>query len=300
MFTHPAIRPCLIVAVIGLSPLTSQAADEWTTTLGAQAVAGAYNGADQRDRLSVYGLSLSADYLERAGFSLGLTHSGVKGKNGAADIKQNAAFASSRMHMTPDGLQGRLSLRLDLHAIDNDDATRNTDSVYALAPQVSYLSYDKQRYYDLGYARSIYKNSLSLNQFTPTLGIGFNDGADWLQFRAWFIKSSNAARSQGKTSTSALETKWTHWLGSNPAGIDNIKAGLVVGERIYTVDGDAGSVANLSDIHRGGFNLGAEWKLGKDAALLAMIGRDRFRNADLTPADDYSLNYVYLWLSGQW
>ncbi|MDP2832891.1 MAG: hypothetical protein Q8Q28_06285 [Pseudomonadota bacterium] len=290
----------LLGMVCCLSTGTASATGEWTSTLGAQGIYGSYSGALQRDSLTGYGLVFSSDYLERGGFSLGLNHSDVKAQAGVANTKQNALFASGRIHSTPDSLPGRLTWRLDLHAIDNDDATRNSDEVTAIAPQVSYLSFDKRRYFDLGYARSSYQNDLSVNQWTPTLGFGLNDGADWLQLRGWFIDPSNTARAQGKGSTSAVEMKWTHWLGANRAGIDNVKASLVAGERIYAVDGDAGSVANLSDIHRGGASLGAEWKLGKAASLLALIGQDRFRNASLTPVDDYTLNYAYLWLSSRW
>jgi len=276
------------------------AAGEWTSTLGAQAIYGSYSGADQRDALSGYGLLLSSDYLERGGYTLGLNRTDVKAKGGVADTKQNALFASGRTHFTLGKLPGRLTARLDLHFVDNDDATRNTDEVTAIAPQVSYLSFDKRRYFELGYAHSSYKNNLSVNQWTPTVGIGLNDGADWLQLRGWLIDPSNPARAQGKDSTTALEMKWTHWLAANAARIDNVKVGLVAGERVYAVDGDAGSVANLADINRGGLSLGAEWKLGKTSTLLAMIGQEQFRNASLTPVDDYALNYAYLWLSSQW
>lgn len=287
-------------AVCCLATGMATAAGDWTTTLGAQVIYGAYSGALQRDSMTGEGLVLSSDYLEQGGYTLGLNHSNVKAQGGVTDTRQNALFASGRTHFTPDKLPGRLSVRLDLHVVDNDDATRNTDAVMAIAPQVSYLSFDKRRYYDLGYARSSYQNNLSVNQWTPTAGFALNDGADWLQVRGWLIDPSNPARAQGKDATAALEMKWTHWLAANFAGIDNMKLGLTAGERIYAVDGDAGSLSNLADINRGGLNLGAEWKLGKTSTLLAMIGQDRFRNASLTPVDDYTLNYAYLWLSGQW
>jgi hypothetical protein len=241
---------------------------------------------------------LSGDYLEKGGYTLGVTRSNIEGKAGTADLGQTALFASGRMNFTPDKLPGRLTARLDLHAIDNDDASGDTDGVRVVAPQASYLSFDKRSYVDLGYARSTYRNDLSVNQWTPTLGIGFNGGADWLQFRGWFIDPSDVARAQGKDSTIALETKWTHWLAPNMFGIDNLKASLLLGERIYAVDGDAGSVANLADIQRGGASLGAEWKLGRSGKLLMQLGQDRYRNETL--ADDYNSNYGYLWLSTQW
>ncbi len=292
----------LVRTTLGMTSLllagTACAAGEWSPSLGAQAAYGAYSGSQLRDSFSSYGLILSSDYLEKGGLTLGLNHTDLAAKGGAQNIRQNALFASGRIHATPDKLAGRLTARLDLHAIDNNDTSRDSDSVTAIAPQVSYLSFDKKHYYDLGYAHSSYKNALSVNQWTPTVGFGLNEGTDWVLLRGWLIDPSNAARAQGKSSTRGLEAKWTHWLAANAARVDNVKLGLNLGERIYAVDPDAGSVANLADIQRGGFNLGAEWKLGQGMSLLALAGQDRFRNATL--ANDYRLNYAYLWVSGQW
>ncbi len=296
--TRVAVRHALLGAACHVVAGTALAAGEWSTTLGGQAAYGAYSSADQRDSWASAGVVLSADYLEKGGYTLGVTHASIKGAAGTADIAQNALFASGRLNFTPDSLRGRLTARLDLHAIGNDDATGDTDGVRVVAPQVSYLSFDKRSYVDLGYARSTYRNSLSVNQWTPAVGFGFNQGADWLRLRGWFIDPSNAARAQGKDSTTALETKWTHWLAPNRLGIDNLKASLLLGERVYAVDADAGSVANLADIQRGGASLGAEWKVGRAGKLLLQLGQDRYRNATL--ADDYKSNYGYLWLSTQW
>lgn len=282
--------------------LFTQAGERWTNTLGLQATQGAYTDAQIRDRMANMGVMLSSDYLDNGGFTLGSTRTEITNRNGFQGTRQDAAFVSGRYHFTPDQIPGRLTTRLDLHYINNNDVTRNTDKVKTYAPQISYLSADKRRYLDLGYARSLYQEDLHVEQWTPTVGLGFNEGADWLQFRGWFIASSNQARSQGKSSTQALEMKWTHWLGQNPLRIDNIKFGLVEGERIYAVDGDAGSVANLADVNRGAASVGAEWKVGDTATVQAIVGQDRFTSTDTATnsSNDYRLGYGYLWLSNRW
>ena len=275
------------------------AAGEWTTTVGAQAVYGSYSGSVLRDKITGYGAVVSSDYLERGGFTLGLNRTDVKMKPGNADIGQNALFASGKLNFTPDSVAGRLTGRMDIHAIDNDDASGDTDGVKAYAPQISYLSHDKSRYFDLGYARSNYRNDLTVDQWTPTAGFALNDGADWVQLRGWFIDPSNSARAQGKGSTSALEAKLTHWFGSNkPLGLDNVRLSALAGERVYAVDPDAGAVANLSDIQRGGVGVGGEWKFGKSGSVLAILSRDNYRNATLS--NDYRLTSGYVWVAGQW
>jgi len=275
------------------------AAGEWTTTAGAQVVYGSYGSSTQRDQVTGYGAVLSSDYLERGGFTLGLNRTDIKMNAGYEDIGQNALFASGKLNFTPDGVAGRLTGRMDVHVINNDDATNDTDGVKAYAPQVAYLSFDKRRYFDLGYARSIYRNDLDVNQFTPTVGFALNEGADWLQVRGWLIDPSNVARAQGESSTTALEAKLTHWFGANkPLGLDNVRLSALVGKRIYAVDPDAGAVANLSDVQRGGVSLGGEWKLGKSMSVLAILSRDNYNNATL--ADDYSLTSGYIWVAGKW
>ena len=74
-----------------------------------------------------------------------------------------------------------------------------------VAPQISYTGLDEKFYLDLGYARSSYGEAdalvgdLELDQFTPTLGFGFNESSDWLQFRGYLINVSNPSRAQGGT-----------------------------------------------------------------------------------------------------
>lgn len=285
-----------LVAVLAVP---AWAAGEWTTTAGAQAVYGSYSGSAQRDTITGYGAVVSSDYLERGGFTLGMNRTEINMNPGVEDIDQNALFASGKLNFTPDGVAGRLTGRLDVHVIDNDDASDDTDGVKAYAPQVSFLSYDKRRYFDLGYAYSKYRNDLNVNQWTPTVGFALNDGADWVQLRGWFIDPSNTVRAQGKKTTSALEAKLTHWFGTDkPLGLDNVRVSARVGERIYAVDQDAGAVANLSDIQRGGVSLGGEWKFGKSMSVLAILSRDNYHNSIFS--DDYSLTSAYIWVAGTW
>ncbi|MDQ6990688.1 MAG: hypothetical protein Q9M11_03050, partial [Mariprofundaceae bacterium] len=57
-------------------------------------------------------------------------------------------------------------------------------------PQLSFLNYRKSFYADLGYAYSSYPKGLSVSQLTPTVGLGFNQAADWLQMRVYWVKPS--------------------------------------------------------------------------------------------------------------
>jgi len=284
------------LATLAASPLW--AGDGWTTTTGVQGVYGGYGGSVQRDSVSGYGAAVTVERTDKGGVTLMLNHTDVEMKPGNADIDQNALFVSGRRYFKAGEAGAALTTRLDVHAVDNNDATKDTDEVTAYAPQVSYLSADKRRYADLGYAHTDYQNNLEVNQLTPTLGVLLSD-YNWLQVRGWFIEPSNPARAQGKDSTQAVEGKLTHWFGTaKPLGLNNLRLSLLAGERIYAVDQDAGAVSNLSDIQRGSLSLGGEWKFGKTGSAIAILGREQNRNATL--GDDYDLTYGYLWFSSQW
>ncbi|WP_295389699.1 hypothetical protein [uncultured Thiodictyon sp.] len=126
------------------------------------------------------GISFDAEYQDRGGLAGGSTYTRLNYKGGIAALDQAAEFVSGRLNFTPDLLPGRVTLRLDGHQINNNDATNESDDVQVVAPQVSFLSHGKRVYLDLGYAYSAYgqsrigNGSLRVEQWTPTLGLGFN------------------------------------------------------------------------------------------------------------------------------
>lgn len=283
---------------IALAPCAPQAAD-WTFNASPSVTQGGYKGSNLRDTLSERGLRVSGDYLEQGGFTAGYGTTRIGMKNGVVATDQKNYLLSGRLHFTPDAIPGRLTLRVDAHRLDNNDATRNTDSVNVIAPQLSWLSRDESVYADLGYARSGYQNQLSVRQYTPTIGLGFNGGADWIQVRSYMVRGLNPARAAGKSSTNGLDTKWTHFFASQSSWVPaSLTLGVITGERIYGVDMDAQSVANLADLGKGGLSLGLSWKLAKNLKLYALAGQSRFR--DVALSNDYKLNVGYLNVAVDW
>jgi hypothetical protein len=286
----------LSVAVI--VPL-AQAGDEWDVKVDLQGSYGDYAKSTEREDLWSAGLIVTADYLDNVGFTVGYNKTEVNYTPGTPKLTQDALFASVRFHDTPDLLPGRLTYRLDGHLIENDDPTGNTDEGRILAPQIAYLAFDKSLYLDLGYAHSSYAGDLTLTQWTPTLGIGLNQGNDWLQLRGYLIHSSNASRTQGKEDTSAVEAKLTHYFGSDaPLGIDRLQATLLGGQRMYAVDGDAGAVYNLADIQKGSLSLGGAWDLDDSWSVLLVGGLEKYENQDIS--DEYDNRYLYFDVNRKW
>jgi hypothetical protein len=288
----------LCSATLLATPL-AHAGDSWKVNTALQGTYLGYSNSQYRNSLYEAGAVVSADYLDEGGVTLGYTHSGLTYKSNIPRLEQNAYFLSGRKHFYFDSVPGKITLRADGYIIDNNDPTNDTDNVRTFATQASFISHDKQYYTDFGYARSSYRNNLRVDQYTPTVGIALFDSAGWLQLRGYFIETSNPDRAQGLSSTQAAEIKYTHWL--TPDGYlkpSNLQIGGMVGRRFYTVDLDAGSVANLADVQTGGITAGAEWKLGDHAKALLLGGNNFYKNR--TAGDSYSGAFGYLNVSTTW
>lgn len=291
------IRPAawLLLATASVSAM----ADSWTFTATPSATEGRYRASALRHRYTEHGLSLSGDYLDQGGLSVGYSQSKVVLHDSAPSIVQNNLLLSAHKHFWFDTIPGRVGLRLDEHRLRNNDTSGTTAHVEVVAPQLNWLSSDGLLYLDLGHARSRYPDQLSLSQYTPTLGLGLNGGADWLQWRSYQIHSNNAARSANRTHTSAQELKWTHyWSGTRAWLPDSLTLGIRGGKTVYAVDMDAQSVANLADLSTESTSLGASWRIDRDAKAYVQLSHSRYRNVTLN--NDYQIDAGYAGLSLSW
>jgi len=290
-----------ILVLTGMHPNSALAEGDWSVKTDVQAMYGGYNGSPTRSSIRSGGVILSADYLDDWGFSIGETYTLLKFKAASAikDINQQATYASLHYNVYLDSLPGPLSLRLDGHIIGNNDVTGDTDNVRVVAPQLSFLNYSKTFYVDMGYAYSKYKNNLTVQQFTPTVGFAFNNQADWIQVRGFFIKPSNALRAQNTSSTTAVDVKLTHWFAPASAFVpEKVQIGALLGERIYAVDGDAAAVYNLADVQRGSGTFNTQWKLPNDFSLMLLAGYEAYQNKNVN--NNYSNRFAFVSISRQW
>jgi hypothetical protein len=293
----------------GVATPLAHSADDWTFRLTGQGVYNAYSGSLTRSNLSGYGLVLDGVFRDRGGFAVGGDSVTMKARGGAQSISQGSGFVSGHVHMTPGGLPGRLTLRMDVMAANNNDATNESDQVRVWAPQLSYLSSGKSFYLDTGYADSRYGDSttpargtLRVRQWTPTVGFGFNQNADWLQLRVYDIHTSNALRSANKSRATAVEAKWTHYFTPGGWTPEYMSLGLMGGERIYALDPDTRTLYNLADRQKEGAFLSAQWKLGANTSLLLSTGHNRYETplgAGLLTST-YSGTYGYAGLTYRW
>ncbi len=288
-----------IITILSVTSSLTIAADQWKNSITLQSLIGSYEQSVKRDSIFSGGVIFTGDYLDNGGFSLGLNHSNVKFDVEDNNISQNSIFLSGRYNIFTDDLSGKIILRTDLHYIDNDDVTKNTDMVKAIAPQLTYIPYSGDYSLNFGFAFSSFQNDLSVYQYTPNIGFGFNDKKDWLNIGAYLIYPDNSQRAQGKTSTKAIEATLTHWLGKDGyLPINYLTANILLGERIYAVDNNAGAIYNLANVQENSFSLGCSWDLGNQLSMLTVIGQENFEDVEIS--DPFSNRYFYINLSKNW
>lgn len=314
IFTTTRLAP-FICALLLFSSTLAQAEDSslsnipdpamWSLTATPQYTYGSYDSAATRESMSSAGFLLDLQYLEQGGITLGVTSTDLKMKPVApasisSTIKQTTFYVSGQLNLTPDFLPGQLNLSGNVLRAENNDASNETNGVNAVTPKISFLNFNKNFYTDLAYSYSHYgasnigNGSLSVQQFSATAGLGFNQGSEWLQLRGFDITPSNANRAMGYKHTQAVEAKWIHYF--SPTGVlENVQLATLYGRRIYTVDGS--SLYNLSDAQRGGTSLATQWKLAPDISLLVQVGQDQY----LTTGNIiYNSSYFYAGLSNRW
>jgi len=295
-----------ILGSLGTGIYAQDVNDRWFLRGDFQGLLSEYSGTQERDALGNLGLFIRADYLDRGGITIGYNRTVLSFQDGdQPDIKQDNLFLSGRWRATPDWAPGSFTFRLDGHVISNNDSTNGTDDVTAIAPQLSFLNYQESFYLDIGYSVSSYGDSLlvpqalEIDQLTPTLGFGFNEQRDWLQFRAYLIDASSSQRAQDQEDSAALELKWTHWpTARGRLGIDNFRVSTVLGERIFAVDQDAGGIYNLSDLQTGAAAIGAEWALNERNRVLVLLGLERYENRAIN--EDYQNTFLYFNFTHEW
>ena len=283
-------------------------ADLWELKLTPQFTYVGYSGSKLRSDMVNAGLYFDAQYSDRGGIAGGATYSQLNYKGSTSSLNQAAEFLSGRLNFKPDFLPGRLSLSLDGHQINNDDSSNESDDVQVLAPQLSFLNNSQWFYADLGYAISFYgkssdgNGSLTVQQWTPTLGFGFNKNHDWLQLRLYDVNISNPLRAL-HDHTDAVEIKLTHYFSPIWAWIPNsMTIGGLAGNRMYAVDSDTKLVYNLADEQKGGGFLAAQWKLSEHYQVTLSAGSDIYQTQDTVSGNQYTYTgtFGYLGFTTQW
>jgi hypothetical protein len=280
----------------------------WTVRITPQVAYVDYGGSQLRNDMTTAGIYFDAQYMDRGGIAGGATYTYLNLKQGIPAINQAEEFLSGRLDFMPELIPGRLRLRMDGHQINNNDSTNESNDVQVLAPQVSFLNDTQLLYLDLGYAISFYgqskidNNSQTVQQWTPTLGFGFNDKYDWMQLRLYDVSVSNSGRTL-HVHRDAVEIKLTHYLAPQTVWIPYwLTVGGLIGNRIYAVDNDTEVVYNLADEQKGAAFLAAQWKLTEHYQATLSGGYQLFETKDIGVGNSYTYYgvNVYIGATAQW
>ncbi len=293
----------LILAVSMTTGATVQAGEAWYTSVSASILPATYSDSDQRNSLLSTSLQLNTDYLDTINISLFYNRTSIDFKKIAAvdyDIDQTAYAGRFQYQIFSDPLGGSIATGLTLHRLTNNDATRLSDDVSVVAPRISYLNYKKTLALGLEYTQSDYPNNggLKITQWVPSFGFSLNEGADWLSFRPFLIRSSDKSRSQNESSLSSITMQWMHWtVPASFLSIKKVYADIMIGKRVYAVDNNSFSVYNLSDLQLGSASIGTGWKMnGID--INAILGTEKYENKAID--NRYSQEFLYLSATKQW
>jgi len=310
------VTGAMLVLCTAVSLQTQAAQGPWYSRGSVEGLLGNYSGSAERDDWGALRLLWQADYLERASVFVGYEYShisfnpeflghGQHGRWSGNSVNQNLFNAGYAHNATPDAVGGRFGLRLDGYVLTSEDEAGDSSSAWVIAPQVSWLNQSQSLYFDLGYAYSSYADDPSagdfdVSQLTPTVGFAASDdGHNWVQLRGYFVHSFETVATIGRSSTSAVEAKFTRnsredgWLG-----IQRWRLGALVGSRMFAVDPDIRTVYSLTDEQGTSAFAGADWSLGESLNLMVTVGTESYSNAAIS--DDYRSNYVSLVLGATW
>ena len=318
---------CITGIFILHNPSAYSDSHEWLVNSELFSTVSGYQSSDTRDGFVNAGIHVDAKYLDSAGFGVGYTYAQVIGVTDKFDITENAFFVSGNYNYHTDSLSGKLGFRADYYGIEDSNSytTRTivpgaggmggsstvtsafefTNIIDVVFAQLSYINFKKTFYMDVGYAFSNYDlgdvevQDIDIDQWTPTLGFGWNEKYDWLQARLYIIDLSNGDSTGGVTSYESVDLTWTHWFKPGMVlNMDSFTAGLLVGEREFALDPDARIVYSIGHTQIGTASINAVWKINESSRIMTYYGYSRYD--DQENMNEYASNDFYINFSKDW
>lgn len=278
--------------------------ERWYVDATLNGMVGSYSDSALRDNFYSGSAWLNVDYIDIYSFAIAYNHLNITSRDavpGAFDITQDAVAGRFQYYFYNDTLGGKITAQLVVHDISNDAPMTLANSATVIAPKIAYMHYDHDLYFDLEYVDSSYSDNVnfSIQQISSAIGFGFNKNYDWLQFKAYLIESGNKLQTQGESSLTSVDIKWTHWFSSPGIfAMDHFFIDVMAGERIFAVDNDSFSVYNLEDVQQESALLGLGWRAGEDVDVTAVLAVEKYKNKLID--DAYDRQYLYINLTRHW
>jgi hypothetical protein len=270
---------CKAIAIFFFSPALVSAQDTWQLTPSFNAMTGQYADSRTMNNQQGLGVRISGEKERQWGFTAGLqtTHIDMAPITQTSVQHQDNWLASTYTHLPSSRWLGRWTLQIDTHKVNNDALHTNSNSVRALAPQITWLSNTQPLKMDLSLAKSNYANSEPIYQLSSAVAYGFNNATNWLQIRGYAINNLTPSEALGLSNTRAVETKFTHVLGHTSTWMPtSITVGLDHGKRIYWVDMASQTIYNQPMINEGSENIAASWQLNPKTKFNLQLNQTRY------------------------
>ena len=233
------------------------------------------------------GVYVSGDN-DKNGYTVGYSKLKTTQESGSYQNDQNQLSASVRFYSPLSENNGSLINRFDVYYL-NTDRDWNVDNIKAFSPQVTWLSTEKNRSFNLAYSYSHYASLQNVHQFSPALGssIGKNN---WLQLRAYFTRSSNKMISEGESDKKALEAKLTHsFKGSSSRNkLNYLQLASTVGSRQFFIDPDTAMIYDSGGIQTRSLSAKAKWDISESQSILLSLGNAKYQSYE----KEYDSNYA--------
>ena len=280
----------------------ARAEDAWQINTSVVAMTGQYANAMLLREQRGTGLQVSAEKDRIWGVTAGLqtTHMDLQPIVPTGAIHQNNWLLSGFARLPSSALPGLWTLQLDAYKSTNDAADHGRSNVQAIAPQVTWMSFERPLKLDFAYASSKYQTMNRIIQRSASVAYGFNSSKDWVQVRSYDISHLTPAAAMGQSQARGTDIALTHFL-TDPAVWQPVFVSLrrQTGQRIYYIDVDSQVNFNLPMRNDGGTSLAARWAINPKTALtLQWMNSKLFTNEPLEHR--FSLNSIGLKVTSSW
>jgi hypothetical protein len=293
-----------LLVLLCIAPSFATAQEAWQISSSITAITGHFADSLTMNNQRGLGVRITGEKNHQWGLTVGLqsTRIDMAPITQVSEQNQDNWLLSGFVHIPTNKLQGLLTFQLDAHEIHNDANQSNTSVVHTIAPQVTWLSYNQPVKVDFSYAKSSYKNTAAIQQFSSAIAYGFNDAKDWLQVRSYAINHLTSSDALGQSNTRATDIKITHFLSGNLKWAPTtFTVGLERGQRIYLVDMTSQTVYNLPMLNHGGKNIAGSWQLSPRTELNVQFSKTNY-SAEPTPlpAHNFTLSTLSAQIATVW
>lgn len=287
---------------------------QWDASVGLLDIS--YGGTSPRTGSQGYKLFLGTKWLDRYGVTVGTTYYDIDYRKQSSSGTEQQHFLSAFHSFNRDGIAGTFTGHIELYQTEQRSKTRisvgggNFSSVVderrsnTFALGMHYLPYSRKFLGSVEYARSAHdpevsgEDKLTVEQFSPAFGFGYNELYDWIQTRLIYAEYSDDPSLDGLDQTLAAQLFWSHWFKPQDNLPDSITAGIQAGETLLSIDSASGSINTLPDIMTGSLSLSATWKFDENSKGYLQAGKQRYETVN--GAEQYTGRSIYMNMSYQW